>query len=160
MNQEYFTVALSSEINLGLSLVDMATVAQFEAKNICLVPGVANFWYGVVNFKGSLLWVLDSDRFFNLNLNVPRNRQTQKLTTVILKNQQSVNQKRVAIVTQKLQGILSVEPSSLKPLTDDVCPALRECCSAIAQTELQTAYILDSAALLNRLHQQSILVSA
>ncbi len=160
MNQEYFIVALSSEINVGLSLVDMGTIAQFEVPNICTVPGVANFWYGVVNFKGSLLWVLDSDRFFNLNLNAHHNRQLHKLTTVILKNQQSVNQKRVAIVTQQLLGILAVESSSLKPLTDNVCPTLREYCSAMVKTELQTAYIIDSAALLTRLHQQSILVSA
>lgn len=68
MNQEYFTVALSTSVDLGLSLVDMGTVAQFEVKNICTVPGVANFWYGVVNFKGSLLWILDSDRFLMQSL--------------------------------------------------------------------------------------------
>ena len=65
VNQEYFTVELASKITLGLSLNEMVTVAQFETKNICIVPGVADFWYGVVNFKGSLLWILDSDRFFN-----------------------------------------------------------------------------------------------
>ncbi len=99
-------------------------------------------------------------RFFNLN--IQKNRQPQKLTAVILKNQQSDNQKRVAIVTQQLKGILAVEPSCLKPLTDrdNVSPILRECCSALVQTELQTTYIVDSAALLNRLHQESILVSA
>ncbi|HEY9770222.1 MAG TPA: chemotaxis protein CheW [Coleofasciculaceae cyanobacterium] len=160
MNQEYFTIALSTEVDVGLSLADMGTVAQFEVKNICTVPGVANFWYGVVNFKGSLLWILDSDRFFNLN--IKNNRQPQKLTAVILKNQQSDNQKKVAIVTQQLKGILAVEPSCLKPLTDrdNVSPMLRECCCALVKTELQTTYVIDSAALLNRLHQESILVSA
>ena len=66
MNREYFTVELASQIVLGLSLTEMATVVQFETKYICAVPGVAEFWHGVVNFKGSLLWVLDSDRFLSL----------------------------------------------------------------------------------------------
>ena len=68
INQEYFTVELASKITLGLSLNEMVTVAQFEIKNICIVPGVADFWYGVVNFKGSLLWILDSDLFFMQSL--------------------------------------------------------------------------------------------
>ena len=65
INQEYFTVELASKITLGFSLSEIGTVAQFETLNICAVPGVAEFWYGVANFKGSLLWILDSDRFLD-----------------------------------------------------------------------------------------------
>ncbi|NJL51470.1 MAG: hypothetical protein HC930_03290 [Hydrococcus sp. SU_1_0] len=66
MNQEYFTVEIASKVTLGLLLSEMDTVTQLETQNICTVPGVEDFWYGVVNFRGSLLWVLDSDRFFQL----------------------------------------------------------------------------------------------
>lgn len=158
MNQEYFTVELASAIHLGVPLENMGTVAQFEAQNICTVPGVANFWYGVVNFKGSLLWVLDTDNF--LNISIQRNKPIQKLTAVILNIEKSSDQKKVAIVTQKLKGILTLEASELKPLADNVSPQLRKCCNAIAQNESQTTYILDSTDLLQQLHQQSILVSA
>lgn len=157
MNQEYFTVELGSGMHLGVPLANMGTVAQFEVQNVCIVPGVANFWHGVVNFKGSLLWVLDSDRFFNLS--IQKNKQPQKLTVIILKSEELVSQKKVAIVTQQLKGILTIEPSSLKPIANNVSPQLRECCAAIAQAESQTTYIIDSTALLQQLHQQSILVS-
>ena len=156
--QEYFTVELASAINLGVPLVNMGTVAQFDIQSVCTVPGIASFWHGVVNFKGSLLWVLDSDRFFNLS--IQRNQRSQKLTAVILKSEASVSQKKVAIVTRQLKGILTIKPSSLKPIADNVHPQLRECCSAVVQTESQTTYIIDSAVLLQQLHQQSILVSA
>ncbi|MGB5712450.1 MAG: chemotaxis protein CheW [Waterburya sp.] len=158
MNQEYFIVELASAIHLGVPLANMGTAVQFEVQSVCTVPGVANFWHGVVKFKGSLLWVLDSDRFFNLS--IPRNNRPQKLTAVILKSEASVSQKKVAIVTQQLKGIVTLEPSCLKPVVDNIPPQLRECCSAVVQIESQTTYIIDSAVLLQQLHQQSILVSA
>ena len=183
MNQEYFTVELGSGRHLGVPLANMGAAAQFEVQNVCTVPGVADFWHGVVNFKGSLLWVLDSDRFFNLSS--PEKKQPQKLTAVILKSEELGNPKKVAIVTQKLTGILSVKSSELKPLEDHASPQLHKCCNAFVQTESavpqlenatkdassasvvadgilrsQRTYIIDSSALLQQLHQQSILLSA
>ena len=153
MNREYFTVELASEIVLGIALTDMATVVQFETKYICAVPGVAEFWHGVVNFKGSLLWVLDGDRFLNL----PDKNKTspQKLTAIIIQDRQ----KQVALATRQLKGIVEVEPSDLKSLADDDTSLLHQCCSAIAQTEVGSFYTLDSAALVQQLHQRSSLVS-
>lgn len=153
INREYFTVELASQIVLGLSLTEMATVVQFETKYICAVPGVAEFWHGVVNFKGSLLWVLDSDLFFNLSA---KNRQPpQKLTAIIIQDRQ----KQIALVTRQLKGIVAVEPSELKSLANDSTSQLHQCCSAIAQTAAGVFYTLDSAALLQQLHQRSSLVS-
>jgi twitching motility protein PilI len=154
MNQEYFTLELASEINLGLPLADMGSVIQLETINICTVPGVANFWHGVINFKGSLLWILDSDRFLMRSL---MGDSSPKLTAVILQSQQTGSQNKVALVTQKLKGIISVESSCLQPLPDNLVPQLGKCCSAIAQNEGQQTYIIDSVALLQQLHQQSSL---
>ena len=157
INQEYFTVELASEITLGLPLNEMATVTQFEMQNICPVPGVADFWYGVVNFKGSLLWILDSDRFFDLK---PQEQKLgSKLTVVIVKNQLSSSNKQVALTTQQLTGIVAVAPANFKPLAAHLSPQLRQCCSTMAYTETQDLHIIDSAALLQQLHQQSMLVS-
>ncbi|MEM8673323.1 MAG: chemotaxis protein CheW [Cyanobacteria bacterium P01_G01_bin.67] len=158
MNQEYFVFELASSIYLGVPLVNMGTVIQLEVQNICTVPGVASFWYGVVNYKGSLLWVLDSDRFFNLP--TQRQQRIQKLTAVILKPDASDSQKQVALVTTKLNGIAEIEPSCLEPLSDNVSPQLHQCCSASVQTESQTTYMIDAASLLEQVYQQSSLVSA
>ena len=162
MNQEYFAVELSASIQLGLPLVDMGTVVQFEQKDICLVPGVAPFWYGVVNFKGSLLWVLDIDRFFNLkaNLDFTSERSNSKLTSVLLTHQIKGTQRRVALVVQKLQGLLTVESSKLKPLSTSVPSSLQTSCTTEIETDNGITYILDSAIFLQQLHRQSTLVCA
>lgn len=175
MNQEYFTIEIASEINLGLPLADLGAVIQLETANICTVPGVASFWYGVVNFKGSLLWVLDSDRFFMRSLSkTPKglasrraphrfsnlklqNQNPRKLTAVILQTQQSGNQKKVALVTQKLKGLTTVDSSCLQSLSAHVSSELQKCC--LAMVHEAGIYVIDSVALLQQLHQQSSLVS-
>ena len=157
INQEYFTVELASKITLGLSLSEMVTVAQFETKNICIVPGVAEFWYGVVNFKGSLLWILDSDRFFNLRQKY--HKISPKLTVVVVKNRLSSSNKQVAIVVRQLKGIAAVSPSNFKPLSNKISPRLRQCCSTAAQVEEQIINIIDSEALLQQLSKESMLIS-
>ena len=158
MNQEYFTVELSASINLGLPLSDIATVVQVEQKDICIVPGVAPFWYGVVNFKGSLLWILDSDRFLHLETNSDRPSET--LTAVVLTQEIAGNQRRIALVVQQLKGIQTVESAQLQPLADSVASAIQNSCTATVAIEDQDTYILNSEALLRELHQQSTLVSA
>jgi twitching motility protein PilI len=157
MNQEYFAVELSGSINLGLPLSDIGTVAQIEQKDICIVPGVAPFWYGVANFKGSLLWILDSDRFLNLETN--RDRPSETLTAVVLTQEIEGNQRRIALVVKQLRGILTVESGKLKPLTSSVASALQNSCTATIAIEDQDTYILNSTAFLRQLHEQSTLVS-
>lgn len=161
MNQEYFTVDLSTSVQLGLPLADMAQVIQFEQKDLCLVPGVAPFWYGVVNFKGSLLWVLDTNCFFDLdiNSNASSDRLNSKLTSVLLTHQIEGTQRRVALVVQKLQGLLTVEDSKIKPLSTSTPSRLQTLCAAAVETENSITYILDSVAFLQQLHQQSTLIS-
>ncbi|WP_019509485.1 chemotaxis protein CheW [Pleurocapsa sp. PCC 7319] len=157
MVSEYFSVELSPEINLGIPLSDMGTVVQFETNHICTVPGVADFWYGVVNYKGSLLWVLDSDRFFNLVHK--RSPLSKKLTAVILKHQLGESQRQIGLVTPKLVGIISPETNHLQQLTDTAPSGLRDCCTAFVEIETRSTYILNSANLLQLLHQKSTLVS-
>ena len=158
MNQEYFTVELAPQIHLGLPLANMGTVVQFEVSNLCPVPGVASFWYGVVSFKGSLLWVLDSDRFFDLK--AVSQTQPRKLTAVILKQQAASSHKQVAIVVQQLKGITSIESSSLKPLSNNIPSQLSQCCSAVVSTTTHTLHIIDTTALLQQLDQKSSLLPA
>ena len=156
-NREYFTVDLASGITLGLPLSDMGTVAQFDTQDICTIPGVTEHWYGVANFKGSLLWILDSDRFFQLK--IEQKKVPTKLTAVVVKDRNGNNNQKAAIVTQQLKGIVALDRPCLKPIPESVPQPLSQCCSHLAQLDEQTIYILDCAALLTQLHQQSMLVS-
>jgi twitching motility protein PilI len=155
MHQEYFSIQLSPEINLGVPLSVMGTVVQLETKNICTVPGVADFWYGVINFKGSLIWVLDSDRYFNLENKT--NSLYKKLTAVTIKYQLDSSFREIALVTQKLVGIVSLESDHLQQFPDYIPPRLRDCCSPSVAQDTQNTYILNSTSLLQQLYQQSTL---
>lgn len=153
MQQEYFSVQLSPEINLGIPLSAMGAVVQLENNNICTVPGIADFWYGVVNFKGSLIWVLDSDRYFNLKND--RNLLHKKLTAVTIKQQLDASLKQIALVTQKLVGIVSLESNHLQQFPEHIPPRLRDCSSTVIAIDTQNTYILNPSNLLQQLHQQS-----
>jgi twitching motility protein PilI len=163
MIQEYFSVQLSDSISLGLPLIDMTTVAQFDWQDICIVPGVAPFWHGVVNFKGSLLWVLDTDRLLNLEATSDRalaRHLTQKPVAVILTHQVEATPRRVALIVKQLEGIVSVDSSKLIPLPASTPSALQQLCTAIVEQNERTIYILNSPVFLEQLHQQSTLIAA
>ena len=158
MNQEYFSVALSSDINLAIPLDNMGTAIQVETKNICVIPGVAEFWYGAVNFKGSLLWVLDSNRYFNLNHK--QDRYQKKLTAVIIKKNQADDSQKLALIALKLQGIVALESEQLELLSSNNSESsLQKCCSAIAERQTKRTFILNPASLLEQLHQQHVLTT-
>lgn len=155
IEREYFTIKLTSEIDLAVALTDLKTVIQLETKNICAVPGVAEFWYGVVNFKGSLLWVLDSGRFFQLQSD--SSQPPQKLTAIVIHDPVQ-ERKQVAIVTPQLKGIVAIDAANIEAVEVDSSSMLHQCCSAVAHAETSQIYLLDSGILLERLHQNSILV--
>lgn len=162
MTQEYFSVALSERTSLAIPLANVGKVIQIEFKSICTVPGISDFWYGAINFKGSLLWVLDSDRYFN----IPHQRQNtnlNKLVSVMIRHHQQDNSKQVAIVTPKLEGIIAVESDQLKQLeqvTNNTTANLKNCSDRVVIEPDKHTYILNPASLLAQLHQQSALLSA
>lgn len=104
MMQEYFAIELSDSVRLALPLEDMETVTRVEHSEICPIPGVAQFWLGVVNQGGSLLWVLDSSRFWHLSSFAYR--QGQSVTMVVLKHQVQGTQRRVGLIVRKLEGLV------------------------------------------------------
>lgn len=167
MNQEYFIVQLSPTINVGIPLENMGAVVQLEVDDICAVPGVSDFWYGVANFKGSLLWILDSDRYFELDSQSDITKR--KMTAVILKHHVDESPRKIALVTQKIMGIVSLELSAINQLQElntsknSISSTLSKCCSPSEVMENQkniSTYILNPVNLLQQLHQESILISA
>jgi twitching motility protein PilI len=158
MIQEYFKVLLSPDISLAIPLNNMGEVMQIAPENICVVPGIADFWHGAINFKGSLLWVLDSDRYFNFTSQP--NLEPIKLTAVIIKQSQPENNQKIALTTSKLLGIITPKSEELAQLTDDETSSLRQCCSANIKDKTKRTFILNPDHLLMQLYQQSSLVSA
>lgn len=156
MDQEYFSIQLSDTTNLAIPLDNMGAVVQFESDSVCVVPGVAEFWYGVVNFKGSLLWILDSNHYFSFG-NAQKS-QGKKLTAVILKQQQEQSKKQVAIVAQKLLGIVELAVSTLEE-SSNIAPNLKNCSTLHSLLDTKKTYILNPNNLLQQIHEQSALIS-
>ena len=156
MDREYFSVALSSNANLAIPLSSMGAVIQIEAQNICPIPGIADFWHGTINFKGSLLWVLDSNRYFKLD---NTNDYLNKYTAVIIQQDKSQASQKIALIATKLLGIVSLKSESLSQLTEE-SSALEQCCSGVNKDEAEPIFILDPSSLFERLYQSSALVSA
>ncbi|MEA5508705.1 chemotaxis protein CheW [Crocosphaera sp. UHCC 0190] len=110
MKQDYFGVELSQSVQLALPLENIGTVIQINPDNICLVPGVSPYLLGVINHQGSLLWILDTHRFLNLEsdfCSFPKS-----LTAIILKSPITGTRKKVALVVKKLQGVLTLKTKS------------------------------------------------
>ena len=110
MTKDYFGVELSQSVNLALPLENMGTVIQIEPDKICLVPGVSDHLLGVINHQGSLLWVLDTEQFFQIE----SDGQTwkQSLTAIIMKSSLPGTRKKVALVVKKIRGVLNLNPNS------------------------------------------------
>lgn len=156
MNQEYFSIQLSSTTDLAIPLENMGAVIQFESDSVCIVPGIAEFWHGVINFKGSLLWILDSNLYFSLG--DKRESRTRKLTAVILKQHQKQSKKQIAIVAEKLEGIVELEVNILEE-SSNISPNLKNCSALNNILETKKTYILNPHNLLQQIHQQSSLIS-
>ncbi len=159
MIQEYFSVQLSDTIHLGLSLTDILTIEQFEQQNICKIPIVPDFWYGIVNFKGSLLWVLDTKLLFDLDVednHLKPHRLNQKLIAIVLTHQKGNTKKKLGLVVNRLEGIISVDSQTFEPLTNSSVPILQDVCKAVAKLDNRAIYILNSENFLERLYQQSL----
>ena len=157
-DREYFSVALSPEIDLAIPLNTMGAVIQIETPNICIIPGVANFWHGTVNFKGSLLWILDSNLYFKLNNQ--QERYNNKYTAVIVKQDRLDNSRKIALIVTKLQGIIALNPEHSEQFTKNSESTLEQCCSVLTKDETKQIFILNPMELLTQLYQHSALVSA
>ncbi len=154
MTQEYFAIKLSHSLRLALPLEDMTLVTRFGRSQICPIPSVSPFWLGVVNQGGSLLWVLDSDLFFQLT---PDNFSPEKhLTTVILARRLGATERRVALTIRGLQGVVALDASSpSESLSLPLLPRFLPLFSAIVQDNQKPLGILNSEALLSMLHAPS-----
>jgi len=161
MIQEYFGVQLSWNLSVALPLTSVGTVTRIETKKICVLPGVAPFWLGITNQQGSLLWVLDTEMFFELV--VPKEQQERALTTIVLSGKFQGSSVRVAWIVNKLEGVLSIaksdlESSYLKSLPPPLDPKYQKVFPVAIEQRDRLLIVLDSAAFFETLHDRALAV--
>ncbi|MGK7917178.1 MAG: chemotaxis protein CheW [Prochloraceae cyanobacterium] len=154
MIQEYFGIQLSQTVNLAVPLTDVKMVTRLEPEIICSIPGVAPYWLGVTNQEGSLLWVLDGERFFELD--GVRDRQKQKLTALILTSTLQETQRRIALVVKALEGVVNLDSAYAgQPLPLLVSPRFKHLFTTTQRYDGQSVLLLDVEAFFELLDFQS-----
>ena len=153
--QEHFCVGLSQQIYLGLSLDHVDKLIQLQPKDICLIPGIADFWLGVVNYKSSLLWILDTEKFLNISKN---NQKIKSQQTALIINYSMVNnKKKLALVIKNLEGVIKVDPDKTESFQSSAYPLLERICDTVARQDEKNIALVKTEILLEELSQQSLL---
>ncbi|MDJ0718763.1 MAG: chemotaxis protein CheW [Prochloraceae cyanobacterium] len=151
--EEYFKVELSDSVTLALPLVDIEIIENFFSQKISSIPGIASFWIGVVNQKGSLLWVLDTNLFFELDSS--NTISAQKFTAVVLNSCVEGKNRRVALVVKQLKGVFSVKNSHVEPIPTPLESQWQSYCKGVILQEEQCIYVLDTVAFFTSLRGDS-----
>ncbi|GAB4231379.1 MAG: hypothetical protein Kow0049_13700 [Stanieria sp.] len=169
MIQNYFSVSLSTPWKVALPLTDLETVIKLEPTEIAIIPGIAQFWYGVTNYRGNLLWVLDTEKFLQIDscegltsgVYTPRQvNSLEKLTAVVLTTKVEGITKKVAFTVKGLEGVISIKLDSLSVLSTQIKSQFSNSfVSQFLEKEI-LFYLLDVQQLFKELSQKSELLSA
>jgi chemotaxis signal transduction protein len=121
---EFFQVQLPRNTSLLVPLANTIEILACYRQEICPIPGVALNLLGVVNRRGKLLWILALSELLGLTHKANRFDLPEKLFVLTLtaeskriNSELDEQQSQVGCVVEKLQGIVSVEPS-LVPVND------------------------------------------
>jgi len=152
--QEYFCIGLSNNVYLGLSLVHVDKLIQLRPKDICVIPGVSDSWLGVVNYKSSLLWVLDTDKF--LDISDSKNERKSQRTAIIVNYSIVDRQKKVALIIDNLEGVIKVTPDQQESSQANIPHKLQKICDFIRQDGKDIG-LVNTEILLEQLSEQSLL---
>ncbi|AFZ36928.1 CheW domain protein [Stanieria cyanosphaera PCC 7437] len=156
MIQNYFSVSLSTPWKVALPLTDVETVIKLEPTEIAIIPGIAQFWYGVTNYRGNLLWVLDTEEFFKINSF--QVNSLEKLTAVVLTTKIEGITKKVAFTAKGLEGVISIKLDSLSILSTQTKSQFSNSFVSQFQENDILFYLLDVQQLFKELSQKSELL--
>ncbi|GFE69190.1 chemotaxis protein CheW [Chroococcus sp. FPU101] len=117
MNPEYFSFQLADALRIALPLPHVEKIIQIPQQQICPLPGMASYWAGITNYQGSLLWILDSEQFFDLTPTPSIKKSSWTLIVITLQTLEM--RRRIALSAKALNGILSLDldNSSFFPLS-------------------------------------------
>ncbi|WP_107669220.1 chemotaxis protein CheW [Cyanothece sp. BG0011] len=142
MKKDYFGIELSKSIHLALPLENMGTVIQITPENICLIPGVSNYLLGVTNYQGALLWVLDTDQFFQIDSDLLNRKEN--LTAIIVKSSVSGKTKKVALVVKKIEGVLNIKTQSDNIASNYFASQFKHCLDKVVKKDNTVFGILNT----------------
>jgi chemotaxis signal transduction protein len=151
MLQECFVVQLTQAIRIGLPLAAIETIVRLAPRELCLIPGMASYWQGVVNHQGKLTWVLDGNGL--LELVSPQPLTQASFTAIILQQIIDGTLRRVAFGVNSLDGVTLLDMA----LTTDLEGPLQKyqfLFSGVVATRSSPIAILDMPSFFQTLHDR------
>ncbi|BAU64555.1 CheW protein [Stanieria sp. NIES-3757] len=158
MIQNYFSVSLSTSWKVALPLTDVETVIKLEQTEMATIPGIAQFWYGVTNYRGNLLWVLDTEKF--LQIDSFQVNSIEKMTAVVLNHKVEGITKKVALTVKRLEGVVSMQTENLSVLSTQTKSQFSNSFSSQFEANDVLFYLLDIEQLFKVFYQKSELLTA
>ncbi len=147
MINEYFYIQLHPATGLLIPLAHTAGVITLACEQICPIPGISPTLLGVVNQRGSLLWVLELSDLLGLG-HAPKSLISQYNLTLIVLTTSAANATReqespqVGCVVSILKEIIFLDSEQIKPVPAD-SPIIRSFLSGVAEIEQSQVSILN-----------------
>ena len=107
MNSEFFSFQLADALRIAIPLLHIEKIIQIQRQQICPLPGIASYWAGITHYQGSLLWILDSERFFDFTPTPALKKSSWTLIVITLQTLEM--RRRIALSAKALNGILSLD---------------------------------------------------
>jgi twitching motility protein PilI len=146
MSKDYFQVTIDQGLNLAVDLNQVVEVVKVQGSQICPIPGVNPALLGVVNQRGSLLWVLELARLLNVTDTLFNLKSQAWLNLMILKS----NNQALSCQITSLKGIVSLDPEKFN-YSDQKLNQYRPFLSATAALNYESILLLDIDSIFNSL---------
>lgn len=130
--ERFLEFPLNSQLNSLLSLSDLQGTININIKEILPVPNVAEFWLGIVNWRGEAIWILDLAGFLgDVHWCRQDNISPQGMGILVQIETQSIG-----LLVKRVNTIESYRKEELLPIMESMIPK--------EQQKFFQGYFLDS----------------
>lgn len=139
--QRFLRFPLNSQIDCLLQLENLKGVINVKTETILPVPQVAEYWLGIINWRGEAIWILNLANLISDNFNREQNIIPKMAVAMLVEDRHST----VGILVEQLSAIESynleeILPISSTMLTSKLCSFLQ---GYFLDSEQQPLMVLD-----------------
>jgi positive phototaxis protein PixI len=108
--QKFLSFTLGGHDKAVISLQHIIEVLQVSLADICSVPQMPSCVFGIYNWRGEMLWLVDLEELLGYPSLVPEVNILSKMMAVILE----IDGKNLGILVRNLMDIEWLEPNQMK----------------------------------------------
>ncbi|MEA5573313.1 chemotaxis protein CheW [Calothrix sp. UHCC 0171] len=119
IKQKFLTFQLGSKDTAVISLANIIEVLQISASEICGVPQMPSYIYGVYNWRGEMVWLIDLEAMLGYSSSRKISSLIPKIITIIVQHEG----KSLGLLVNQLMDIDYLDVSQIKPANTELFPA-------------------------------------